>query len=72
MVKVPSPPGASRETPTNSVARGVVPVAVEPVPFQADRFARNGERCSCGRPALVVYVRTKYAPFGFCGLRAHR
>jgi hypothetical protein len=71
MSTVVAPATGSRETPTNPVARGVVTVAVS-VPFQADRFARPGERCTCGRPALVAYTRTKYAPFGFCGLRAHR
>jgi hypothetical protein len=55
MSKVPASPGAKPETPTN------------PVPFQADGYANKGERCGCGRPAVVYFDTRGYGRLPFCG-----
>jgi hypothetical protein len=34
-------------------------------------WSGSRRRSACGHPALVVFTLTKYAPFGYCGLRAH-
>lgn len=33
-----------------------------------ERPAAPGERCTCGRPAIVVYITDDYGPIGFCGI----
>lgn len=33
-----------------------------------ERPAAPGERCTCGRPAILVYTTDDYGPIGFCGI----
>jgi hypothetical protein len=32
------------------------------------RAPRPGERCTCGRPAAVVYITEKFGDVGYCGI----
>ncbi len=33
-----------------------------------ERPAEAGELCTCGRPAVVVYVNEEYGDVGYCGI----
>lgn len=33
-----------------------------------ERPARPGEKCKCGRPAVVVYITEKFGEVGYCGI----
>jgi hypothetical protein len=33
-----------------------------------ERTAEPGELCTCGRPAVVVYLGGKHGPTGYCGI----
>jgi hypothetical protein len=33
-----------------------------------ERPAAPGERCTCGRQAIVVYLGSTFGPTGFCGI----
>jgi hypothetical protein len=35
----------------------------------SERPAESGERCTCGRQALVVYLGGSWGPTGDCGIR---
>lgn len=37
------------------------------VPFHADRWARIGETCTCGKQAIVVYRTRRMGDLGYCG-----
>lgn len=37
------------------------------IPHGADRLARAGELCTCGRPAVVVYLTERFGGVGYCG-----
>jgi hypothetical protein len=43
-----------------------------PVPYDADRRAEPGELCTCGRPAVVVYLSERWGAVGYCGLSGVR
>lgn len=43
-----------------------------PVPYGADRRAVPGERCTCGRPAVVVFVTERFGEVGYCGTEGAR
>ena len=32
------------------------------------RPARPGEKCKCGRPAVVVYMTERFGEVGYCGI----
>jgi hypothetical protein len=34
----------------------------------SERPAALGERCTCGRPAIVVYLGSTFGPTGYCGI----
>jgi hypothetical protein len=34
----------------------------------SERPAAAGERCTCGRPAIVVYLGSVFGPTGYCGI----
>jgi len=34
----------------------------------SERPAELGERCTCGRPAIVVHLTTTFGPIGYCGI----
>ncbi len=34
----------------------------------SDRPAQPGERCTCGRQAVVVYLTSRFGPIGYCGI----
>ena len=36
--------------------------------FVSERPPEPGERCTCGRPAVVVYLSSVFAPTGYCGI----
>lgn len=40
---------------------------VRPVPHGATRWARDGETCTCGDPAVVVYETKDHGAVGYCG-----
>ena len=44
------------------------PLAGEPMTLLAQRRARAGEFCTCGRSAVVVFLIEGQAPVGWCGL----
>ena len=46
-----------------------IPAEVVNVPYQGDRLARPGEKCTCGQEAIVVYTNTRYGTLGYCGGR---
>lgn len=33
-----------------------------------ERPAKPGEKCTCGRPAVLVYVTEKWGDVGYCGI----
>jgi hypothetical protein len=33
-----------------------------------ERPAEPGERCTCGRQAIVVYLTSRFGPTGYCGI----
>jgi hypothetical protein len=33
-----------------------------------ERRAEPGERCTCGRPAIVVYTTDTFGETGYCGI----
>lgn len=33
----------------------------------SERPAQPGERCTCGRPAIIVYLTAAHGPVGYCG-----
>jgi hypothetical protein len=33
-----------------------------------ERLAEPGELCTCGRPAIIVYLGGRYGDTGWCGL----
>jgi hypothetical protein len=33
-----------------------------------ERLAEPGERCTCGRQAIVVYLGSRFGPTGYCGV----
>lgn len=35
---------------------------------ETERPARPGEKCSCGRPATVVYITERFGDVGYCGV----
>lgn len=37
-------------------------------PSDGDDWARPGERCSCGRQAVIVYITTRWGRVGYCGI----
>lgn len=39
-----------------------------PSNYPTDRPARPGEKCGCGRPAVIVYVTEKFGDVGYCGI----
>jgi hypothetical protein len=34
----------------------------------SERPAQPGERCTCGRQAVVVYLTSRFGPIGYCGI----
>ena len=36
--------------------------------FPTERPAEPGERCTCGRQAIVVYLGSRFGPTGYCGI----
>jgi hypothetical protein len=40
--------------------------ATDPADSFGQRLAERGELCTCGRPAVIVYL-TGRGPFGYCG-----
>jgi hypothetical protein len=34
----------------------------------SERPAELGERCTCGRQAVVVYLTSEFGPIGYCGI----
>jgi hypothetical protein len=34
----------------------------------SERLALPGERCTCGRQAIVVYLTSVFGPIGYCGI----
>jgi hypothetical protein len=36
--------------------------------FPTERPAEPGERCTCGRQAIVVYLGSIFGPTGYCGI----
>jgi hypothetical protein len=36
--------------------------------MMTQRPARPGELCTCGRPALVVFLTQRWGPTGWCGI----
>jgi hypothetical protein len=34
----------------------------------SERPAEPGERCTCGRQAIVVYLTSRFGPTGYCGI----
>jgi hypothetical protein len=37
-------------------------------PVLSERPAEPGERCTCGRQAIVVYLGSVFGPTGYCGI----
>ena len=37
-------------------------------PPTTQRPARPGERCTCGRPAVIVYITERFGEVGYCGI----
>jgi len=40
-----------------------------PNPAPWGRYAEPGERCTCGRPAVVVWKTERFGEVGDCGIR---
>lgn len=40
--------------------------------YAAERPAEPGELCTCGRPARIVYITSRFGPVGYCGLPGAR
>lgn len=38
------------------------------IAYDADEWAQPDDRCSCGRPALVIYLTDTFGRVGFCGI----
>jgi hypothetical protein len=39
-----------------------------PVVAAAERPAEPGELCTCGRPAVTVFLTGRFGPVGYCGV----
>lgn len=63
MGTIPTPPDAP--DPANGGWQSGA-MAGGPVPYRADRWAKPGEMCDCGLPAVVVYVN-KDRELPYCG-----
>jgi hypothetical protein len=37
-------------------------------PMPSERAARPGEVCSCGQPAVIVYITEKFGDVPYCGI----
>ena len=37
-------------------------------PAPTERPARPGEKCKCGRPAVIVYITERFGEVGYCGI----
>jgi hypothetical protein len=56
---------AKQEGDAHAVAMGeATPEELEP----SQRPAEPGERCTCGRQAIVVYLGSVFEPTGYCGI----
>jgi hypothetical protein len=42
--------------------------AVTPVPHGGDEWAGPDDRCSCGRPAMIVYLTERFGRVGYCDI----
>lgn len=42
--------------------------AASPVPHGGHEWAGPDDRCSCGRPAVIVYLTEAFGRVGFCGI----
>jgi hypothetical protein len=38
------------------------------VPHNGDEWAGPDDRCSCGRPAIIVYLTEQFGRVGYCGI----
>jgi len=56
----------TREELDRSSGRDVAHTSVEG--GYSERSAEPGERCTCGRPAIVVYLGSAFGPTGYCGV----
>ncbi len=43
-------------------------IASSVVTASAERPAEPGELCTCGRPAVTVFLTGRFGPVGYCGL----
>ncbi|WP_157430638.1 hypothetical protein [Actinomadura macra] len=41
---------------------------IHPTPDPSERPARPGETCTCGHPAVLVYITTNFGEVPYCGV----